>query len=386
MKTLRWQVLSFFILISAFTSSLNAQNNIKERIESGLKSSFRISLILPLNSKNVESTDHNNFIDFYEGVLLAAQNAKKNGNNIEINVFDSDDYSDIMHLIISGKLDNSDLIIGPVFAKDIEKILPFANEHKIPVVSPLDSKSEYLTNDNPYLFQATTPIEVQQRNLLSDLKRSDHITVIHESGTSDKELSDITFGILEENNLKYNTLSYSLEKDKLPYNQFVSKLSREELNNVIIPSGSEAFVYDVLRNLNLMSSMDNFKIKIYGTSRWRNFDLVDLSYLHSMNLTLSLSYYVDYSDQRVKDFLFQYRALFQNEPSAYAFQAYDITNFFLSYWANYGTNTDNITNIYGNLLQSDIKFVKKGEGFINSATRKIEYLPDYLINCSSFSH
>ncbi len=377
-------VITLLCLNFVSASAIHSQD-ISGRIAADLKSSYRISLILPLNSKNIESTDHNNFIDFYQGVLLAAEDAKKKGVNTEILVFDSDDFENIKLLALSGKLDNSDLIIGPVMAKDIEKMLPYTNEKGIPLVSPLDSKSEYLTESNPTLFQATTPIELQQRNLLSHLSRYDHVALIQESGVQDKDLTEITANYLKDNEIQFKLLTYSVEKDKSYYNQIASLLKKDRLNHIIIPSNSEAFVYDVLRNLNLMSTMGGYKIKIYGTSRWRNFELVDLSYFHTMNLSLSVSYYVDYSDIRVKDFLFRYRALFQNEPTAYAFQAYDITSFFLNYWAEYGKNIDRITEITTNLLQSDISFIKKGEGFINCATRNIEYKPDFLIQSSSFN-
>lgn len=377
-------VITLLCLNFVSASAIHSQD-ISGRIAADLKSSYRISLILPLNSKNIESTDHNNFIDFYQGVLLAAEDAKKKGVNTEISVFDSDDFENIKLLALSGKLDNSDLIIGPVMAKDIEKMLPYTNEKGIPLVSPLDSKSEYLTESNPTLFQATTPIELQQRNLLSHLSRYDHVALIQESGVQDKDLTEITANYLKDNEIQFKLLTYSVEKDKSYYNQIASLLKKDRLNHIIIPSNSEAFVYDVLRNLNLMSTMGGYKIKIYGTSRWRNFELVDLSYFHTMNLSLSVSYYVDYSDIRVKDFLFRYRALFQNEPTAYAFQAYDITSFFLNYWEEYGKNIDRITEITTNLLQSDISFIKKGEGFINCATRNIEYKPDFLIQSSSFN-
>lgn len=377
-------VITLLCLNFVSASAIHSQD-ISGRIAADLKSSYRISLILPLNSKNIESTDHNNFIDFYQGVLLAAEDAKKKGVNTEISVFDSDDFENIKLLALSGKLDNSDLIIGPVMAKDIEKMLPYTNEKGIPLVSPLDYKSEYLTESNPTLFQATTPIELQQRNLLSHLSQYDHVALIQESGVQDKDLIETTANYLKDNEIQFKSLTYSVEKDKSYYNQIASLLKKDRLNHIIIPSNSEAFVYDVLRNLNLMSSMGGYKIKIYGTSRWRNFELVDLSYFHTMNLSLSVSYYVDYSDIRVKDFLFRYRALFQNEPTAYAFQAYDITSFFLNYWAEYGKNIDRITEITTNLLQSDISFRKKGEGFINCATRNIEYKPDFLIQSSSFN-
>lgn len=377
-------LLSVFVLQIFSISALKSQD-LSERIQSDLKSNLRISLILPLSSKNIETGVHNNFIDFYQGVLIAVEDSKKNGMNIDLAVFDSDDYDDIIQLSLSGRVDSSDFIIGPIYAKDIEKLLPYANEKKIPLISPLDPKSEHLTNQNPYLFQTTTPIEIQQTNLLSELNYNDHTIIIHEAGSVDKELTDVTLKYLNEKNIAVNIFSYFVEKDKSYYNKIVALLKHDKLNNIIIPSNSEAFVYDVLRNLNLMCSMEGYNIKIYGTPRWRNFELVDLSYFHSMNLSLSLTYYVDYTFQQVKDFLFRYRALFQNEPSAYAFQAYDVTCFFLNYIALYGKINDNMTQVTGYMLQSDFSFIKKGEGYINSATKKIEYLPGFFIQSSSFS-
>lgn len=383
MKSIKW-LLSIFVFTQFSTTVIKSQD-ISSRILSDLKSNYKISLILPLNSKNTESTDHNNFIDFYQGVLLAAEDAKLDGINTDISVFDSDEYENIKLLALSGKLDNSDLILGPVLLKDIERILPFANERGIPLASPLDSRAEFLTIENPWIYQLTTPIEMQQSNLLSSLTGNEHITIIHEAGNADKELFETSVNYLNTNSLNYNTFSYSVVKDKSYYNQIVSLLNHDELNHIIIPSASEAFVYDILRNLNLMSTMAGYKIKIYGTSRWRNFELVDLSYFHSMNLTISMSYFVDYSNPKVKEFLFRYRALYQNEPSAYAFQGYDLTYFFLTYWSVYGKNYDKITEVTGKMLQSDISFIKRGEGFINSATRKVEYLPGFLVQSSSFN-
>jgi ABC-type branched-subunit amino acid transport system substrate-binding protein len=362
----------------------NAQD-IRSRIADVFRSTCRVSLILPLNSGNPESAENNNFIDFYQGLLMAVENARANGISIELNIYDSDSYGDLSLLALSGRLDRSDFIIGPVMATDLEKILPYAADRGIPVISPLDPKAEILTEKYSNLYQMTTPLLYQQQNLLNSLTSGDHTTIISETGdAAEMELVRYTTEILRDKNIRFNTFSYTVEKDKSYYNQIISKLDKNQINYVIIPSGSEAFVYDVLRNLNLISTMSGYNIRIFGTSRWRNFELVDLSYLHTMNLTLEMNYFTDYTTKPVKDFLFRYRALFKSEPNAYAFQAYDVATYFLELWYKGGITPETVTGTTATLLQSDIKMKRNGAGLVNTASRKVLYMPDYSVECRSF--
>src|SRR5690606_14117318 len=102
------------------------------------------------------------------------------------------------------------------------------------------------------------------------------------------------------------------------------RLTKGAVNHVVVASNSEAFVSDVLRNLNLLKTRSNYEITVYGTPRWRSYESVDINYYHQMNLNISMQYYLDYNRENIKEFLSKYRALFLSEPSPYAFQAYDI--------------------------------------------------------------
>ena len=115
--------------------------------------------------------------------------------------------------------------------------------------------------------------------------------------------------------------------------KIMAVLSPESENLVLGPSNSEAFVSDVVRNLNLLHTNpvdeNRRKITLFGLPRWRNFETIEVDYFHRMNLHLSLPYYVDYSREEVKAFLMKYRALYNIEPTPFAFQGYDITRYFL---------------------------------------------------------
>jgi hypothetical protein len=134
--------------------------------------------------------------------------------------------------------------------------------------------------------------------------------------------------------------------------------------------------------------MGSYKITLYGTPRWRNFENVDINIYHSMNLHLSLQYYVDYTDESVKKFLSRYRALYGVEPTPYSFQAYDVAFYFLSALYHLGPDfSRNIEHFSRGLLQTDMRFARKGNnwGFENTTSRKIIYNPDYSIDISRFN-
>lgn len=347
---------------------------------------YNVSLVLPIGSNNVQVQDgNNNYLDFYQGFLLAVEDLKGEGMGINLRVHDLNDYSSGTLLAQSGKLDDSNIIIGPIFMNEVESIAEFASEKGIPLVSPMDPKTETLIENHPDFYQVSTSIYIQQLGLLKNISPYNVVTLIYESQNTDGELVNITQKILTNLGIRFSSLSYDVLSGRSISPQIADKLSKESMNDVIIVSNSEAFVSDVLRNLNLLNSRSNYKITIYGTSRWRNFENVDINYYHSMNLHLSMQYYVDYSSENVKKFLARYRALYNAEPTPYSFQAYDVAYYFLSALNNLGQNfSESITRYSKELLQTDMKFIRNDSngGFINSTTRHIIYNPDYSINIS----
>ncbi|MCK9305543.1 MAG: LysM peptidoglycan-binding domain-containing protein [Bacteroidales bacterium] len=345
-----------------------------------------VSLILPFSQPEIEEPyAGNNYLDFYQGFLIASREMKEAGMSLNLNVYDTGDYPDGTVLLQTGALDNSDLIIGPVFLDKIEEIIGFSTENGIPLVSPMDPRSEYLAADNPLFFQVGISLYNQQANLLKSLSRSSQITLIYEEEGSDSSLISVSKKILDKLAVKYSSLSYNLLSGREMGPKIESRLSDSRLNEVVVLSNSEAFVSDVLRNLNLLSSRNGYKISLYGTPRWRNFDNVDIAYYHSMNLHLSLQYYVDYESYEVESFLEQYRSYFASEPSPYSFQGYDLGRFFLNNMFRHGSRF--IRRIEGNrevLLQSDLRFRREGRGFINSESRLVIYNPDFSVQISRF--
>ncbi len=365
------------------------------------KKEFDILYILPLNL-NDTIAPNSNFMDFYMGALMSVESRKEhNGENIitdypskkiNITLVDQQMYSSIEEIISTGVLENKDVIVGPVKPADLQKVLS-ATEDKSIVFSPIDQAGEKLVEGNPYLVQVPPTINAQQENIInlfaSKCTPDKNAVIIYETGAVDTTLLRMAKNTLATKGIGFKTLSYGILEGREILNKMGSYMIPQAENNVLVLSGSEAFVSDVVRNLNLLHTNpveeNRRKITLFGLPRWRNFETIEVDYFHRMNLHLSLPYFVDYSSQEVKDFIMKYRALFGSEPTAFAFQGYDVGKMAKS--LNYAARpveklAETMNYMLGLNLQVKHSYKRNGagNGMTNTGTRNIVYNTDYTIS------
>ncbi len=330
--------------------------------------------ILPLDLKNIAGPN-TNFMDFYAGALLAADTLKKMGYDITINLIDQYAYSSVEDMVSSGILSDKKLIIGPVKSQDMAYLLPYTDDDAT-VVSPVDLNGDKFVSSNINYIQVPPAQKAQVENLVdllvskSSLENS--IMVIYEKDGADGAMVKAILDMLDTKGVLYNTFSYGILEGRGVMDKIMYALEPGLENLVLVPSTSEAFVSDVVRNLNLLhtnpATEKKRAITLFGTAKWRNFETIEVDYFHRMNLHLTLPYYVDYTSPVVKSFLMKYRALFNSEPSPFAFQGFDITTMFL--------NNPSLST------QSRYHFLreKNSTGIQNTGTTDIVYNIDYTIS------
>ncbi len=249
------------------------------------------------------------------------------------------------------------------------------------MVSPLDPKGVELVEDYRNLIHAPTSAEWQYAELinwLADEKQAeDRIILVTEKGVSPTAAASY----LKESGLPYSTLSYGILEGRNIVETLNGMMTKEGVNRVVVACEHEAFLVDVVRNLNLLIHRKN-QVVLYGPARIRSYDnTIDIENLHNLNLHVCTSYYVDYDSEPVKAFLPAYRALFRCEPSPFAYQGYDILTYFVNLISRQG---DDWPSALGKRreagLQADFLFsqVEQG-GFANEAVRRIIYEPDFTI-------
>lgn len=359
------------------TAGKSAEDGILDRLFGKTKRSASISILLPFNaSKNADSQ----MLDFYSGALLASRDLGKDGSELELNVYDMTGGTMPM---TEERFAASDFVIGPVSNTDIIRAVN-ASKGKTWIVSPLDPRAEALADTIPNIIQAPSPTSAQTKDMAawleSDLRGNDRVILVTQKGVAANSYSSEVIRELNSRGLRHTDISFNILEGRQVMGRIAGQMTGEGTNRVVIASDSKAFVIEVVRLLYLISSQKK-DIVLYSTSKLRTFDEIDVEQLHSLNLHASVSYQVDYDSKDVQNFLMSYRAIYNTEPSRSAFQGYDLLRYFATLGAEYGGRPDKAAGQKHHGLQSDIKLVKTSRGgFVNEATRRVVYNPDYSIS------
>lgn len=347
-------------------------------MEPSPKRSVAIKLLLPFNIESGKGTA--GFMDFYSGALLAARMKGEQGIDIDLDVRDVTqnvpDFSE-------AEFASTDVVIGPVSLKLMSEM-----ESKAPagtcLVSPLDAKTICLADSCSTFIQVHGDNFDHYSDVISWLKdefvNGDKVLVISEEPKWDSDLPAVK-ACLDSTGLAYSSMSYNILQGRNIISNMKDVLTKDAVNRIVLVSESEAFVNDVLRNISLLTHA-KYNIALYGAPRVRSFDTIEAEHLHKANLHIAPSYFVDYDDPSVKDFIMKYRAVFRTEPTSYSYQGYDIISFFVDVITRYGDNWINwLDSETGRCLQTDFHFERVGEcgGFVNRAQRRVVYGPDYSV-------
>ena len=338
----------------------------------------KMSVILPLKATG-NSSNRNN-MDFYSGVLLAAHDLGKEGINMEISVFDMADGN---IPITDSRIESSDVVIGPIAPGDLAAVLELS-DGKSHIVSPLDPRAEQLARTHGNFIHAPTPHAVQYHDIAAwikeDSKVEDRILVITEKGARETENIIMMKSAIDSAGISYSPFSYSILEGRNITDPLTGLMTENGANRVFIASESEAFVNDVVRNLNVMIHK-KYNVVLYAPSKIRSFETIEVENFHNTSMHVSLGYYIDYDDPRVMDFLLKYRALFNTEPTQFAFQGYDLARYFANLCGRYGRKWDSrLDQTDMSMLQSTFRFRPSEEGgYVNQGVRRIIYSDDWSV-------
>ncbi|MBQ0144841.1 MAG: LysM peptidoglycan-binding domain-containing protein [Bacteroidales bacterium] len=342
------------------------------------KNEINVNIALPLNS---QKTANQQMMDFYCGALLASKDLSRNGVKLDLSVYD---IAGGAMPITREKFAESDFTIGPVANSDIMKAVASCNGESW-IISPLDPKAEAIADTVRNVIHTPTSVGTQIHDMMSwikeDMKNGDKVIVITQKGGT---VSSYTRSILDAVNMSgigVSTISFNVLEGRNIMTTMSNAMNASGSNRIIVASDNKPFVMEAVRNIFLVASSKKVDVQLYGTAKLRTFegnDGLDIAQMHSINTHISCAYFVDYDSKDVQSFLYQYRALYNTEPSPSAFQGYDVLSFFTTLSQKHGSKLQEGERIHG--LQSDLKLKgKENGGYVNSAVRRVLYAPDYTV-------
>lgn len=331
------------------------------------------------------------FLELYQGMLIAADTLRSLGLDIDLNVYDiGRDTSEVITLIRSGKLDNMDLIIGPIYSHNLAIIADYAGSKEIPVISPVPKSNDVL-NNRPNLFLAFPSLKVAQEVISRRVSEYyyGNFVFIH----SDTAKIDPAIG--EFKNMIFKELSGKIPYEEIKFKEFIfynrsaignDSINRLELalsdktdNIILIASEEIPVLSETIMDLHTLSR--KYPIKVIGYPAMRDIDNLEPKYYFELGIELYSPYWIDYSREDVKKFIVSFRNKFLTEPSenSFAWQGFDITYYFLTGLAIHGKKFMRRPEIHNpELLESNYNFEQTGgeSGFENNKLFLIKYTKD----------
>lgn len=335
------------------------------------------------------------FIEMYEGILLAADTLRSLGMDINLYPFDiKKDTVAITKLISSGKLAEMDLIIGPVYSHNLSAVASYAGTLGIPVVSPVPLINNSVLTDNPALFMASSSLEIAHKALAKKASEySDYNFVYYHADTS-----GVDEDVKRFKSLIFTELSYKLPYEQIKFKELVfysrsmfdndsinrlsHALSDQSKNLVIVASEEAPVISETIMDVHGLSK--KFDIKVLGYPAMRDLENLDPKYFFDLDILVYSPYWIDYTKNDIKQFNSDFRKKFMTQPveKSYAWQGYDIAYFFLSGMALSGKDFIVHPEIhYPDLLQTEYDFIRKdsASGFENQRLFLIRYTKDYEV-------
>jgi LysM repeat protein len=335
------------------------------------------------------------FVEMYDGILLAADTLRSLGLDLNIYAFDiKEDTLAVTKLIMSGKLSRMNLIIGPVYSHNLSIIADYARNLGIPVVSPVSLMNNSVLTNNPTLFMASSSLEIAQEALAKSISENydNNLVFIHtDTSNTDNDVKRFKNLIFKE--LSYRMPYEDIKFKEIPFysrsmfdndsiNRLSHSLSDRSKNIVVIASEEAPVISETINDLHGLSK--RFNIKVYGYPSMLDIENLDPKVFFDLDQMVFTPYWIDYTKKNVIDFNSNFRKKFLTEPieRSYAWMGYDISYYFISGLAMNGKDFVAHPQMHNpKLLQTEFDFVRKepSSGFENQNLFLIRYTKDYEI-------
>lgn len=334
-----------------------------------------------------------NFVEFYQGALLAIDSLKKCGLKVIIYTYDAGrDTIAINKILDKPEMKNMDLIIGPFYSDAVQQVSRFSLVNEIKMISPVKNNYSILQN-NPYLFEVIPGYNEYVDYMVNYITTipNKNIIFINSNNSNDKEISVLFKSKLDQ--LYYNNYKiFNYNDDPTAINLL---MSNQKTNIIILPTEDEGIASNILRMLDLIVNKDS--IKVFGLPvvlKWKN---IEVGYYHDLEFHFYSSFFADYmNNKELKKFLNNYQKFNYTQPYYhtrenypyylykegynFAYLGYDITMYFLSALLKFGPDFEKkLDGQQISLLHSNFDFEKISDegGYINKKVDILKYTHDY---------
>ena len=348
---------------------------------------IRLGVMLPLHNAN---GDGRRMVEYYRGVLMACDSLKKQGISVDVHAWNTPDNEDISPVLREKAARQCDLIIGPLYSKQMAQLSDFAAENDIRLVIPFSINAPQLqTNRNIFqIYQSSNT--VNEAVIEQFMKRfANYHPVFIDCNDSTSTKGSFTFGLRRR--LDAKGIEYGLTNLKSSEANFTKAFSKNRPNIVILNTSRAPELNVATAKLNgMLTTNSGLKITLLGYTEWLMYTKQQLENFYKFSAYIPSTFHYTPLKSNTLRFQQKYCSLFRQDMMQslprFAITGFDHAMFFLQGFHRFG-NT--FTGAPGLLVyepvQTPLKFERVGSGGMrNNTLMFVHYLPEHRMEIINF--
>lgn len=343
---------------------------------------LRVGVMLPLHNDN---GDGRRMVEYYRGLLMGCDSLKKNGMSINIHAWNVAENADIQQTLADPDAAKCDLIIGPLYSKQVKALSEFVEKHNIKLLIPFSiHTSELQRNGNIYqVYQdpATFNESVIAR-FMQNFKEYHPVIIDCKDSTSTKG----AFTGSLRRHLEATGINHHITNIKSTEDVFQNAFSQTQPNVVILNTSRLQELGVVFAKLNsLKVQKPDLELTVFGYTEWLGYTRNQLENFYKFNVHIPSPYYYNPLTSRTQRVQQKYRWNFhqdmmQTQPR-FAITGFDHALFFIQGLKLRGKRfTGEYGSIVCNPIQTPLQFSRIGNGgWQNHSLVFVHYTPEHRI-------
>ena len=348
---------------------------------------IRLGIMLPLHNIN---GDGRRMTEYYRGVLMACDSLKKQGLSIDVHAWNTAEDGNIYKVLEDPAAAKCDLIIGPLYSKQMDALSAFVAKHDIRLVIPFSINAPQLTT-NRNIFQVyQSPTEQNEVIIARFIERfKDYHTVVIDCNDSTSKKGTFTFSLRRQ--MEQRGMDVVVTNLKSTEANFSRAFSRMKPNVVILNTGRSQELGVAFSKINgLKANSPELDITMFGYTDWLLYTRTHLENFYKYNTYIPSVFYYNPLSAGTQRFERKYRQNFrsdmQNSLPRFAITGFDHAFFFLKGLHKYGKSFNGADGMFGYPpVQTPLKFERYGNGGLRNKTMMfIHYQPEHTVETIKF--
>ena len=348
---------------------------------------IRLGIMLPLHNIN---GDGRRMTEYYRGVLMACDSLKKQGLSIDVHAWNTAEDGNIYKVLEDPAAAKCDLIIGPLYSKQMDALSAFVAKHDIRLVIPFSINAPQLTT-NRNIFQVyQSPTEQNEVIIARFIERfKNYHTVVVDCNDSTSKKGIFTFGLRRQ--MEQRGMDAVVTNLKSTEANFSKAFSRTKPNVVILNTGRSQELGVAFSKINgLKANEPELDITMFGYTDWLLYTRTYLENFYKYNTYIPSVFYYNPLSVGTQRFERKYRQNFRSDMQSslprFAITGFDHAYFFLKGLHKYGKSFNGAEGMFGYPpVQTPLKFERYGNGGLRNRTMMfIHYQPEHTVETIKF--